>query len=97
METSPCSHRPRTTSHLSSAWCSACSHWLLNYSQSGRRDAGGGVVLIEHLRNAALPLEGHGPDELALWAQRWLMSTIELENDRIDTDALRPAWRLRSV
>lgn len=54
-------------------------------------------MLIEHLRNAALPLEGHGPDELALWAQRWLMSTIELENDRIDTDALRPAWRLRSV
>lgn len=92
-----CSHTPLTTTHLSIAWCSRCQHWLVHWSQSGRRDSSGGIVLIEHLKNETIRAQGSDPQDLTMWCQRMLLGVVETEHDRRDTDALRPAWRLRSV
>lgn len=93
----PCTHRPLTTRHLSISWCSPCQDWLLHWSQSGRRDESGGIVLIEHLKTESLGTDLDNPLAQAAWVQRLLLGVVELETDRIDTDALRPVWKLRSV
>lgn len=92
-----CTHIPLTTLHLSISWCSLCQHWLLHWSQSGRRETSGELVLIEFLRHETITQEASGPDELALWAQGLLMEANELEDDRRDTDALMPRRHLRSI
>lgn len=92
-----CTHRPRTTRHLSISWCSSCQDWLLHVSQSGRRDSDGNIVLIEQLEIGSLGVNGDDPVDANFWFQRFLMAAVEMEHDRIDMDLLRPAWRLRSV
>ena len=83
-----CKHRPLTVRHLSISWCSSCQDWQLRWSQSGRRDESGGVVLIEHLRSEMLESTGDDPYVLTMWLQRELMSVIELEDDRRNYDEL---------
>lgn len=92
----PCIHRPLTTKHLSVSWCSSCQDWLVHSSQSGRRDASGGIVLIEVLEIGSLGYLADDPADVADWFWRFLFSCIELEDDRRDTDSLRPP-HLRSV
>lgn len=86
----PCKHRPLTTRHLSVAWCSVCQDWLLHTSQSGRRDEGGGIVLIEVTEIGSLGASGDDPVDANWYFQRFLMSALELEHDRIDYDATTP-------
>lgn len=84
----PCTHHPLTTLHLSTSWCSRCQHWLAHWSQSGRRTLDGDVVLIEVLTVEALEQEIGSPDEAVRFAQRILMASQELEEDRADTDTI---------
>lgn len=92
-----CTHIPRTTLHLSISWCVPCQHWLLHWSQSGRREYSGAIVLIEFLKDQTLADEANGPEELLAWSRDVLQAATELECDRRDTDMLMPSWRLRSV
>lgn len=94
-ESRGCTHTPLTTLHLSISWCTACRRWSLRFSQSGRRDTSGAVVLIEHLRTSSIAADGYGPDEVAAWVQRALLwAAQELEEDRRDTDLHRRHLRL---
>lgn len=84
----PCTHHPRTTRHLSISWCSACQHWLVHSSQSGRRSPEGNVVLIEVLQVGAVGSRFDDPNEMLWFIRQYLQGAVELEHDRIDTDTL---------
>lgn len=84
-----CTHHPLTTKHLSISWCSRCQQFSVRSSQSGRRDTSGGIVLIEVLQVGMIPESQHTPDALLWFLQQFFASVVELEMDRIDTDALR--------
>lgn len=83
-----CNHRPLTIKHLSVSWCSVCQDWQVHSSQSGRRDDSGGIVLIEVLQIGNLGARGDDPDQMLWLWQQFLSGCVELEHDRIDTDAL---------
>lgn len=86
---SKCHHVPLTMQHLSVAWCLACQDWQVHRSSSGRRDENGGIVLIETLQVGNLGSEGEDPDAMYWFWQQFYASAIELECDRVDTDACR--------
>lgn len=85
----PCNHHSLTIKHLSVGWCSVCQDWQVHLSQSGRRDVDGNLVLIEVLQVGNLGAAGDNPDEMYWFWQQFFASAIELECDRIDTDATR--------
>lgn len=62
----------------------------MHWSQSGRRSDNGSIVLIEVLQVGNLGKHGESPDHMMWFWQQFFRSAVELEHDRLDTDASQP-------